>query len=166
MQVLAFDRAAEVTGVDEQVEVFAAQAAQLPAAQSEPGKAQDDQPVARRAAGAQQPQDLLVGGVVDRLVRLAEAMARAGPVAQLVALSTNLGRQVPVVADPVELAEHLRWHGPDIHAMAKELSDYGKDKVHPPLAAHWPRPWASVDWPVGVGRGVLKPGHERSKPLS
>jgi len=108
------------------------------------------------------PFGLCVGGSRE----LAEAMARAGPVAQLVALSTNLGRQVPVVADPVELAEHLRWHGPDIHAMAKELSDYGEDKVHPPLAAHWPRHWASVDWPVGVGRGVLKPGHERSKPLS
>ena len=105
--MLTSHRAAKVAGVDDQVDIATAQPAQLPAAQPRPGKADDDQPVPRRAAGPQQRQHLLVGGVVDRLVWFVEAVLGLGPVAQLAALATHLGRQVGVVADPVELAQHL-----------------------------------------------------------
>src|SRR6266542_5700330 len=91
-----------------------------PSAQPRPRQAADDQPVPRRPAGPKQRQDLLVGGGLHRLVRLAQAMAGLGPVAHLVALAAHLGRQVADVADPVELAEHLRGHGADVYAVAQE----------------------------------------------
>ncbi len=127
--------------------------------------ADDDQPVPRRPASTQQRQDLLVGGVVHRRVRLPEPVAWPGQIAQLAAVTANLGRQVPVIADRVEPAEHPRRHRADLHAIAQELPDHGEDEVHPPLTAHRPHPRAGGNPPVRVGRRVLQPGYERPQLL-
>src|SRR5712691_6893168 len=83
VQVRAGDLAAQLTGVRQQVHVAAAQPERLAAAQPGPRHQQHDQPVPRRAAPAQQRDDIGVGGPVHRTFRLVQPVP--GPVPSVTA---------------------------------------------------------------------------------
>jgi hypothetical protein len=98
---------AQRTRVGEQVHIAAAQPAHLAAAQPGPGHQQHDQPVARRAAGPQQCDDVGVTGPVDRTLGLVQPMPGPHPPRHPpVTVAGGLG-QVPVLGDLIQQRQQM-----------------------------------------------------------
>jgi protein gp37 len=159
VQVRTGDPTAEPGGVGDQVDVLAAQAAQLPAAQARPPHAGDDETVAGVAAGPHQPQHFLVAGRLDLPLGLVQAVAGLDPQPRR-AFAADLERQVPVLDDLKQRVQRGLVDRADGGGVLEELPHRGQHLVHPPRPPHR----LGADHPIGGLRVVVpEPEHEPAK---
>ncbi|MFE9451600.1 hypothetical protein [Streptomyces sp. NPDC006739] len=144
MHMSAFDVAAQRPRVRQQVRITATKASDLPRAQSDAGKQEHDQPVARPAAREEHRNDLFIAGSVDLGLGFLKPMVGSQAVAHHAALTTGRQGQVVAVTQFVDLLQHRGRRCP---------VDDRVDQEHPHGCEHF------VDPRVPADRLAPGPGH-------
>ena len=135
MQVRPPHLAAQQPGIQQQVHIAAPQPARFTAAQPRPRHQQHDQPVPRRAARAQQRDDLLVRRPVHRRLRLPQPVPGTQPPAHPAVLAPCLLRQVARIGDLIDQRQQAARGPPARHGVSHERAHRGQHRVHPPRPA-------------------------------
>ena len=172
VQVRAGDLAAQLPRIRQQVHVAAAQPERLAAAQPGPRHQQHDQPVPRRAAPAQQRDDISVGSPAHRTFGLMQPVPGPDPPSRRAVLPAHGGGQVRVIGDLEQQPHQVARCG----ALGDRVHDHpahcGQNRVDPPRRPHRhrPRPGQHRRPRPGIDTrhrrsGVRQPRHEQAKLL-